>query len=102
MTVKKSSVYGRTDAKELTQQKYEPGEFSVAQFFEDGTNEYVRRFVSAKEAVLACKHYTHSVGAQIGNTVRVIITDGDDNINFEWKYGEGITYPPPPFQDREP
>lgn len=25
---------------------------------------------------------------------RVIITDGDDFTVFEWKFGEGVTYPP--------
>jgi hypothetical protein len=68
------------------------GEFSVCQFFDDGTSEYVRRFVSAEEAVKAAKHYTESVGARLGMTVRVIITDGGDCTNFEWKFGEGITY----------
>lgn len=70
------------------------GEFSVCQFFENGDYEYVRRFVSAEEAMKAFQHYTHSVGAQIGTTVRVIITDGGDCINFEWKRKEGITFPP--------
>lgn len=69
-------------------------EFSVCQFFEDGSYEYVRRFVSAEEAVNAAKHYTSSVGARMGLTKRVIITDGGDCCNFEWKFGEGITYPP--------
>jgi hypothetical protein len=69
-------------------------EFSVCQFFEDGSYEYVRRNVSAEEAVNAAKHYTTSVGARMGMTKRVIITDGGDCTNFEWKYGEGITYPP--------
>jgi hypothetical protein len=70
------------------------GEFSVCQFFEDGSYEYVRRNVGAEEAVNAAKHYTSSVGAQLGTTRRVIITDGGDSTNFEWKYGEGVTYPP--------
>jgi len=70
------------------------GEFSVVQFFEDGSYEYVRRYVEAEEAVQAARHYTQSVGAKLGITVRVIITDGGDCINFEWKLGEGITYPP--------
>ena len=70
------------------------GEFSVCQFFEDGSYEYVRHFVSAEEAVRTFGHYTSSVGARIGTTVRVIITDGGDCINMEWKHGEGITYPP--------
>lgn len=70
------------------------GEFSVVQFFEDGGYEYVRRFVDAGEAVRAARHYTRSVGAQIGMVRRVIITDGGDFTNFEWMFGEGVTYPP--------
>lgn len=69
-------------------------EFSVCQFFKDGSYEYVRRFVSAEEAVNAAKHYTESVGARMGMTRRVIITDGGDSTSFEWKFGEGVTYPP--------
>lgn len=70
------------------------GEFSVCQFFVDGSYEYVRRFVGAEEAVQTARHYCTSVGAKIGTTVRVIITDGGDYTNFEWKFGEGIIYPP--------
>lgn len=70
------------------------GEFSVCQFFENDTYEYVRRWVSAEEAVEASKFYTTNVAARMGITVRVIITDGDDFTNFEWKHGVGITYPP--------
>lgn len=67
-------------------------EYSVCQFFEDDSYEYVRRFVGAEEAVKAAKHYCTSVGAQLGTTRRVIITDGGDCINFEWQFGKGITY----------
>lgn len=70
------------------------GEFSVCQFFPDESYEYVRRFVSAKEAVEAFGHYITSVGAKLGTTVRVIITDGGDCINMEWQFGKGITFPP--------
>jgi hypothetical protein len=70
------------------------GEFSVYQFFEDGSHEQVRRGVAAEEAVEAAHHYCSSVGAKLGTTRRVIITDGGDFTNFEWKYGEGVTYPP--------
>jgi hypothetical protein len=70
------------------------GEFNVCQFFDDGSFEYVRRGVGPKEAVETAKHYTESVGAQIGTTRRVIITDGGDDTNFEWRYGEGVVYPP--------
>jgi hypothetical protein len=70
------------------------GEFSVCQFFEDGSSEYVRRFVGAEEAVKAAHHYCNSVGAKLGFTNRVIITDGGDYTTFEWKHGEGVTFPP--------
>lgn len=67
--------------------------FNVAQFFEDGSYEYVRRNVGARQAVEAAKHYCTSIGARTGMVRRVIITDSDDYTNFEWKFGEGITYP---------
>jgi hypothetical protein len=67
--------------------------FSVCQFFADGSHEYVRRRVTAREAVEAAHHYCHSVGAKLGTTVRVIITDEADDTNFEWKFGQGVTYP---------
>lgn len=70
------------------------GEFSVYQFFENDTQEKVREFVTVEEAVKAFTHYATCVGARIGTTVRVIITDGGDCTNMEWKYGEGITFPP--------
>jgi hypothetical protein len=69
------------------------GEFSVCQFFVDGSYEYVRRWVSAEEAMSAAKHYTTCVGARIGTTVRVIITDAGDCICFEWERGKGVTFP---------
>ena len=66
--------------------------FNVCQFFEDGSYEYVRRFVSAEEAVKVAHHYCNNVAARMGITKRVIITDGGDSINFEWKFGEGVTF----------
>lgn len=68
------------------------GEFSVYQEFEDGTQECVRTLVDAETAVKAAHHYCHSVGAQIGTTRRVIIVDSGDCTNFEWKFGEGVTF----------
>jgi hypothetical protein len=73
---------------------YSQGEFSVVQFFASGHSEYVRRNVDAKSAVDAAHHYCNSVGAQIGTTTRVIITDGGDCTNFEWIFGRGVIYPP--------
>jgi hypothetical protein len=69
-------------------------EFSVVQFFEDGTYEYVRRFVSAEEAMTAVKHYTTSVGVKMGLVKRVIITDGGDCCCFDWYADKGIVFPP--------
>jgi hypothetical protein len=66
--------------------------FNVVQFLEDGTQEYVRRNVGAEEAVTAAHHYCHSVGARMGITRRVIITDDADCCAFEWKHGEGVTF----------
>lgn len=76
-------------------QDHPPGEFSVCQFFDDKDEvyEYVRRYVSAEDAVLAFKHYTNCVGAKLGTTKRVILTDGGDSINMEWVFSKGITYP---------
>ncbi len=70
------------------------GEFSVCQFFSNEEYEYVRRFVDAEEAVKAFGHYTSSVGARMGFTQRVIITDGGDSISAEWIYGRGVVFPP--------
>lgn len=71
------------------------GQHSVCQFFQDGTYEYVRRLVGATEAADAAIHYSSSVGAQLGMTRRVVITDGGDCINWEWRFGEGVVFPPP-------
>jgi hypothetical protein len=76
------------------------GEFSVYQFLLDDLSERVREFVSAEEALNAFQHYTTCVGAKLGIVQRVIITDGGDCINMEWKYGKGITFPPPPIKPK--
>lgn len=70
----------------------DPREFSVCQFFVDGTHEYVRRFVSGEEAVKAFKHYTDNVATKLGVVERVIITDGGDCTNLEWVAGKGYSY----------
>ena len=60
------------------------GEFSVCQFFDNETYEYVQRFVDAETAVHKAIAMASSVGAKVGTTQRVIITDGGDSINWEW------------------
>lgn len=69
-------------------------EYSVCQFFADGSYEYVARFVGAEEAVNTAKSYTERPAAKIGIIQRVIITDGGDCCCFEWQFGKGVTYPP--------
>lgn len=69
------------------------GEFSVVQWFQNGEYEYVRRFVEALEAFNAARHYCTCVGARIGTTVKVMITDGGDHCVFEWNRTEGVVFP---------
>jgi hypothetical protein len=69
------------------------GEYSVVQFFKDDSYEYVRKFVDLDEAVGAFMSYANCIGAMLGTTCRVIITDGGDLTCAEWEYGKGITYP---------
>jgi hypothetical protein len=76
--------------------------YDVCQFFVDEQYEYVRRNVTAKEAVDAAIHYSTSVGAQFGTTVRVIITDKGDSIAWEWKREEGIIFPPEAVEASKP
>lgn len=66
--------------------------FNVVQFFADGSYEYVRERVGGEEAVKAAYHYCNSVGAKIGTTRRVIITDAGDCTNFEWQFGKSVTF----------
>lgn len=67
-------------------------QFSVYQFFPDDTCEAVARFVDACEATETALRLTQTVGARIGTTTRVIITDGGDCTCFEWQYGRGVTF----------
>jgi hypothetical protein len=67
-------------------------EFSVYQFFPGGSYEAVKRFVGPQEACATAHQCCTSLGARIGTTQRVIITDGGDCINFEWQFGKGITF----------
>lgn len=69
----------------------EHDEFSVYQFFADGSYKAIKRFVSAKKAVQTAKSLTSN--ATNTKTARVIITDGGDCIAFEWIFGRGVTYP---------
>ena len=67
-------------------------EFSVCQFFDNDTHEYVRRYVTAEEAVNAFFHYTNNVAVKMGIVEKVIITDGGDFTVYQWEKGKGITF----------
>ena len=69
--------------------------FSVYQFFPDDSYEQVADGMSAEMAVALAKRLSRSVGGRIGTTRRIIIVDDGDCCCFEWKFGEGVTYPPP-------
>lgn len=71
--------------------------YSVVQFFPNESYEYVRTHVPLEEAIPAFQHYISSVGARLGTTRRVIITDSGDCCCAEWKFGEGIVWPEKPL-----
>lgn len=71
--------------------------FHVHQFFSNGTNEQVTtQPLLAEQAVLKAHAITKSPACRIGTTVRVIITDAGDYCVFDWKFGKGVVFPPPP------
>ena len=76
--------------------------FNVCQFFPDGTYEYHSRNLPAKEAVEAMKRCTETVGARIGTTARVIVTDWQDCTVAEWQFGKGVTFPTPEMRTAAP
>jgi len=52
------------------------------------------KLVDGEKAVKAAHRLTKGPASMLGMVKRVIITDGGDCINFEWKKGEGIVFPP--------
>lgn len=74
------------------------GEFSVWKFFDDGLNTPAARFISSLDAVNLALECLNSDDARRGRIMRVIITDGADMTNFEWRYCEGIVYPTMPLR----
>jgi len=69
-------------------------EFSVYQFMNDDTCLPEVRFVDHETACNAFARLATNAAAKVGITRRVIITDGGDFTCMEWKYGEGVTFPP--------
>jgi hypothetical protein len=65
-------------------------EFSVAVFYSDGTNQYIERYITVERAwhifKVCCKFCNPEV-------TRVIITDGWDRTNAEWKNSKDLSFP---------
>lgn len=68
-------------------------EFSVWKFYADGTNTPIHRFIGPLKAVTSAMECMNSEDALSGKIVKVIITDGGDFTNFEWRHGEGVIDP---------
>jgi hypothetical protein len=69
-------------------------QYSVYLFFPDGSSHCEREFVSDKEAVELAAECSRRPAAIAGLIRRIIITDAGDDTVFEWKFGEGVTFPP--------
>jgi hypothetical protein len=68
-------------------------EFSVYWWDPVGNFHDEIRWATAEQAVEVARSLTARPAAQIGVIRRVIITDGGDFTVFEWKFGEGVTFP---------
>jgi hypothetical protein len=69
------------------------GEFSVAEFYDDGTHAYVERWIDGESAAKLAKRCTQKPAVRLGIIIKVIITDGGDDTVFQWERGKGVTYP---------
>lgn len=65
-------------------------QFSVYIFYDDGSYEAVERYVKLEPAKEIMERLV-STNLKLWN--RLIITDGGDFIVFEWKEGQGVTWP---------
>ena len=69
-------------------------EYSVYLWFEDGSYHRELQHVDMVTAVAKATSMCTNVGAQMGITQKVMITDGGDCSIFEWEHGKGIVHPP--------
>lgn len=67
------------------------GKYSVCCHYDDGTTRYVERDVTVGVAVETFANVTTGIGAWIGSTQRVTVTDQHNVVSLEWKYGRGLT-----------
>lgn len=71
----------------------EQAEFSVYWWSRENDQFTESRFILLDLAMHQVKRLTQGPAAQLGMVSRVIVTDGGDQIVFEWKKDEGITWP---------
>jgi hypothetical protein len=69
-------------------------EFSVWVFWPDESHFALARFIGAEHAVRMARLATRGWPARCIDASRIIITDGGDHTCFEWRRGEGVTFPP--------
>ncbi|HSW92141.1 MAG TPA: hypothetical protein VLG09_05850 [Candidatus Saccharimonadales bacterium] len=68
-------------------------EYSVYWWDKDGHQHTEMQWQMTLKCMQAVKRLTQGPASVLGFVKRVIITDGGDSIVFEWKLGEGITWP---------
>jgi len=68
-------------------------EFTVWWYDPDGNHHKELAHVDAKTAVEFALEFPKRPAGWVGIIQRIIITDGGDFCVFEWKHGEGVTYP---------
>ena len=69
-------------------------QFSVWIFWADGTHSAVAVLIKAGEAVRMAQTLSIYLGPADPTCERIIVTNGGDDTVFEWKRGEGVTFPP--------
>lgn len=70
------------------------GSHSVYWYDDHGMRYDELRFVTPEIAGTRAVNLCRGIAARLGIVRRVIVTDGGDCMNFEWKYGEGVVFPP--------
>jgi hypothetical protein len=77
------------------------GEFSLYWWDPEDYCHEEMRFVDAETAMKRAANLARGPASLLGIVKRIIITDGGDCTNFEWKHGEGIVFPPQQLKDPE-
>jgi hypothetical protein len=68
--------------------------FDVWVWFPEGLHHRVGEGLEAEAAVRLASDYSRRPAARFGIIREIRIVDGGDDTVFEWRYGEGVTFPP--------